>query len=274
LEEWLDCRVLERSPRAVSLTQQGKILHDATRTSFGHIAQAVDRLRKTGQRRVLTLSSTAAFLSHWLMPRIEDLQRAVPHVDLRLHASDVLENLWAGGIDMAIRYGKGPFPGVHSTLLCRDELLPVCSPLLGIATLADLAGARLIHIDGRRRPSPEPDWARWCARTGLSSIDVTNGPHFPDSMLAVQAAIAGQGVAIVSRILISDALSAGLLQAPFQQSLEGDTYHFAKAEGSQSDRDLQAIEEWFAGTIPRTRFRSSAAQGPARILVVTTPQGL
>jgi LysR family glycine cleavage system transcriptional activator len=93
-------------------------------------------------------------------------------------------------------------------------------------------------------------------------------------MLAVQAAIAGQGVAIVSRILISDALSAGLLQAPFQQSLEGDTYHFAKAEGSQSDRDLQAIEEWFAGTIPRTRFRSSAAQGPARILVVTTPQGL
>jgi DNA-binding transcriptional LysR family regulator len=137
LEEWLDCRVLERSPRAVSLTQQGKILHDATRTSFGHIAQAVDRLRKTGQRRVLTFSSTAAFLSHWLMPRIEDLQRAVPHVDLRLHASDVLENLWAGGIDMAIRYGKGHFPVstarfFAATNCCRCAALSWALPPLPI----------------------------------------------------------------------------------------------------------------------------------------------
>jgi LysR family transcriptional regulator, glycine cleavage system transcriptional activator len=246
LESWLGCRVLDRSPRAVTLTAPGRILHDATTAGFGAIERAVARLRDDqGRRTVLTLSATTAFLSHWLMPRIQDLRRAVPGVDLRLHASDRAERLQAGGIDVAIRYGAGPFAGAIGGPLCQDELFPVCSPALAITRPEHLREAPLIHIDGRSAPSPAPDWARWCVMAGLADADTAAGAHFPDSMLAVQAAIAGQGVAIVSRLLVADALSAGLLHAPFAQRLTGDAYHFLCAPGLEQQRHVIALRAWF-----------------------------
>jgi LysR family glycine cleavage system transcriptional activator len=190
------------------------------------------------------LSSTAAFLGHWLTSRLEALRRDLPAIDLRLHASDAVVDLKPRGIEAAIRYGKGPF--ANAVPLCKDSFAPVCSPALKIKSLAGLRRATLIHIDGRRRPQPLPDWRRWCAQAGATDIDTSAGQHFPDSLLAVQAAIAGQGVAIVSRVLASHALRAGLLVAPFPVSLPGDTYHFVCAEGVEERADIVSLRNWFA----------------------------
>jgi LysR family glycine cleavage system transcriptional activator len=245
LEAYLGFRVLNRSPRAVTLTIQGQALYEATAAGFGEIQRVVSRLRAETGPTVVTLSSTTAFLSHWLVPRMEALRHAIPTIDLRLHTSDVVEDLRPGGIETAIRYGAGPFAGVVSVVLCADELTPVCSPALGLSNLEDLRDATLIHIDGRSRPSPTPEWSRWCAQAGITGLDTRTGPRFPDSMLAVQAAIAGQGVVIASRVLVADALAAGLLQAPFAQSLAGDAYHFACAEGLEHRADIAALRTWF-----------------------------
>lgn len=245
LEAHLGLRVLNRSPRAVTLTAPGKVLYDATAAGFGEIETAVARLRAETGPTTVTLSSTTAFLSHWLVPRMEALRQAVPTVDLRLHASSTAEDLRAGGIDAAIRYGSGPFPGAVSVVLCADVLIPVCSPGLAMTSLDDLRRTTLIHIDGRSRPTPEPDWSRWCAQAGVTGVDVHAGPRFPDSMLAVQAAVAGQGVVIVSRVLVADALAAGLLKAPFPQALAGDAYHFACAAELEQRDDIAALRTWF-----------------------------
>lgn len=90
----------------------------------------------------MTLSSTTAFLSDWLVPRMDALRQAVPTIDLRLHASDVVEDLRPGRVETAIRYGKGPFPGAASVVLCTDQLTPICSPVLGLSNLHDLRGGR------------------------------------------------------------------------------------------------------------------------------------
>lgn len=103
----------------------------------------------------------------------------------------------------------------------------------------------MIHIDGRSRPSPTPEWSRWCAQANITGLDTHTGPRFPDSMLAVQAAIAGQGVAIVSRVLAADALAAGLVQAPFEQPLAGDAYHFVCAAALEHRADIAALRAWF-----------------------------
>ena len=121
----------------------------------------------------------------------------------------------------------------------------MCSPTFGIKTLADLRRAALIHIDFRRRPLPLPDWEHWCRQVGARDIDTTAGQHLPDSLLAVQAAIAGQGVAIESLVLVSDALRAGLLVAPFSTSLPGDSYHFVCADGLQKRDDITSLRDWF-----------------------------
>ncbi|MUO81273.1 LysR family transcriptional regulator [Agrobacterium vitis] len=249
LEAHMGLRVLDRSPRAVTLTPQGKTLYEATASGFGEIERAVTRLLADTTPTTVTLSSTTAFLSHWLVPRMDTLRLAVPMIDLRLHTSNSVEDLRAGGVETAIRYGRGPFPGVISTRLCDDVMTPVCSARLGLSHPDDLRRAILIHIDGRNRPSPEPDWLRWCAQAGVADVDTSVGPRFPDSMLAVQAAIAGQGVVIASRVLVADALAAGLLIAPFSGELAGDAYHFACAIGLETRADIVALREWFQASL-------------------------
>lgn len=245
LEAYLGFRVLDRTPRAVTLTAPGRALYEATATGFGEIEGVVRRLMADTGPTILTLSSTTAFLIHWLVARMEALRETIPTIDLRLHTSDKVEDLRPGGIEAAIRYGSGPFSGVASVVLCRDLLTPVCSPALGISQPKDLRRATLIHIDGRSRPTPEPDWSRWCAQANIEGVDTDAGPRFPDSMLAVQAAIAGQGVVIVSRVLAADAIAAGLLEAPFTQTLAGDAYHFACAEELEQRADIVALRQWF-----------------------------
>jgi LysR family glycine cleavage system transcriptional activator len=243
LETYLGRRVLDRTPRSVTLTADGAALYEVTRSGFAAIAEVVARLREGGGATRITLSSTAAFLGHWLTSRLEALRRELPAIDLRLHPSDAVVDLTPRGIEAAIRYGKGPF--TNSVALCDDTFAPVCSPRLKIKSLADLRRATLIHIDGRRRPLPLPDWRRWCARAAANNIDTSVGQHFPDSLLAVQAAIAGQGVAIVSLVLASDALRAGVLVAPFPTSLPGDTYHFVCADGVDERADIVSLRNWF-----------------------------
>jgi LysR family transcriptional regulator, glycine cleavage system transcriptional activator len=244
LETYLGRRVFDRTPRSVTLTADGTALYEVTRSGFAAIAAVVSRLREETSAARITLSSTAAFLGHWLTSRLDALRRELPSIDLRLHASDAVDDLEAGGIEAAIRYGKGPFH--NGVVLCNDAFAPVCSPKAKIKTLADLRRSTLIHIDGRRRPQPLPDWRRWCEKAKVRDIDTRSGQHFPDSLLAVQAAIAGQGVAIVSLVLVSEAMRAGLLVAPFDVSLPGESYYFVCADGLQERPDIASLRSWFA----------------------------
>jgi LysR family glycine cleavage system transcriptional activator len=249
LETWLGVRVLDRTPRAVTLTAEGSALYEAVASGFAGIGKVASQLRGAQVPATLTLSSTPAFLSHWMAPRMGELRRLHPDIDLRLHASDAVVDLRSGGIEAAIRYGKGPFAGAASIALRQDAFAPVCSPRLGLSRPADLRQATLIHIDGRTSPTPPPDWPRWCARAELGGVDTQSGLRFPDSLLATQAVIAGQGVAIVSLTLVADALAAGLLVAPFKKTLDGETYHFACATDIEKRPDIVKLRHWFLRTM-------------------------
>ncbi|GIL38924.1 LysR substrate-binding domain-containing protein [Roseiterribacter gracilis] len=249
LETQLGVRVLDRSPRAVTLTDDGRVLFDAVTSAFATIDIAIDRLQQQQTTKVITLSATTSFLSQWLVPRLDALRRALPDLDLRLHASVKLAELRPGTVDVAIRYGKGPFNAVDAVALRADQFAPVCSPSLRIARPQDLQQARLIHVDGRVAPRPAPDWRRWCDAANVTGIDVTQGLRFTDSLHAVQAAIAGHGIAIVSLVLVADALAAGLLVQPFAMTLPGETYHFACAPALRERADIARLRDWFRDTL-------------------------
>lgn len=251
LEAHLGARLLDRSPRQVRLTPEGQILHDAATSGFTEIALAVGHVRRRGAPPILTLSATPAFLSQWLVPRLADLRHRFPKLELRLQASDQVADLRPGGVDLAIRYGKGPFLGAVTNALCQDRFAPVCSPRLGLTKPEDLASARLIHIDGLVTPKPAPDWRRWGEKANLRGLDLDGGIRFTDSLHAVQAAIAGQGVAIVSLVIAADALAQGLLIAPFKETLAGETYHFACAPALAERADVAALRDWFGQALSR-----------------------
>lgn len=259
LETYLGRRVLERTPRSVTLTADGESLYEVTRTGFAAIAEVVTRMREDTTSKRITLSATPAFLGHWLAPRLGSLRRDHPSIDLRLHPSDAVVDLRPGGIDAAIRYGKGPFP--NGVALCNDWFAPVCSPTIGVSTADELRRATLLHVDGRRRPQPLPGWRRWCAKAGIDDIDTESGQHFPDSLIAVQAAIAGQGVALVSLVLVTDALATGLLVTPFPSTLPGEPYHFVCAEGLEEHTAIAKLRGWFV------RQLASEPHCPSRLKV-------
>ena len=89
---------------------------------------------------------------------------------------------------------------------------------------SDLRRAALLHVDGYRAPRPPPTWARWCRQVGVREIDTEAGPRFSDSLQAIQAAIAGQGVVLGSPLIVSDALSSGVLVRPYREDLAGASF--------------------------------------------------
>lgn len=248
LESYLGMRVLDRTPRAVSLTPAGSALYDAVASSFADIGRVVSQLRREPEP-ILTLSATSGLLSQWLIPRLAELRRVMPTLELRLHASDALIPLDPRDIGVAIRYGRGPFADVEATALAADVFVPVCSPTLGLARIDDLHAVSLIHVDRRQVPRPAPDWARWCAHAGVEGLDTRAGLRVNDSQHAVQAALAGQGAAIVSRLLVADALVAGLLVMPFDHALPGETYHFVCAPALGDRADVVGLRDWFRSTL-------------------------
>lgn len=243
LEEHVGVRLFERRTRSVALTAAAERLFPVLRDGFDAFADAVESLRAQPPRRALTLSATLSFTAKWLVPRMASFRQACPDLDLRLHASDDPVDLHAGLADAAIRYGRGPYPGLDAEPLIANRFAPVCSPRLGVRAPADLRGQTLLHSEWRHPNADTPTWRRWCERAGVAGLDLDAGLRFTDESHAIQAAIAGHGVALLSLALVADDLAAGALVQPFGPSLEGYPHWWVQAPGP-ARADLAALRAW------------------------------
>jgi LysR family transcriptional regulator, glycine cleavage system transcriptional activator len=107
---------------------EGQRLYLVLREGFDAFAEAIARLDARRSRDVVTLSATRAFMARWIVPRVSSFAVANPDMDLRLHAADEPVDFRSGTVDVAIRYGRGNFPGLKAQELFRDEFAPVASP--------------------------------------------------------------------------------------------------------------------------------------------------
>jgi len=230
LEDRLGVDLFERRTRQVVLTEAGRRLFPGLRDGFDTIAGALETLAREVSRPALTISATFAFTALWLVPRMARLQATFPQVDLRLHASDDPVTLAAGRADIAIRYGAGPWPGVEAEPMLADRFAPVANPALGIRDPQNLSRAPLIHFDWRRKEPADPDWRMWMAAAGIA-VEPPSHLRFSQESHAIQAAVAGQGAALVSLVLVEDEIRAGRLAQPFGPVLAGRTYHLLRASG-------------------------------------------
>ncbi|CAI0901114.1 Gcv operon activator [Serratia proteamaculans] len=246
LESLLEVSVFERTPRKVELTADGKVLQQATAQAFALLQAATEKIGERQRPRVLTLTATTAMIAHWLVPRLPALMRQFPNIDLRLHADDGIVDLRSRQIDVALRYGAEPGAQLTPRLLYQDSFVLVASPQLTLKTPEDLLQATLIHTDGRRVPQPAPDWYRWRSEFGPAALQIDAGPRFTDEAHAIQAAIAGQGVAIVSQLMAQHALNTGLLVAPFNRALPGAAHYFVSNPDGQHPQTVAQLADWVA----------------------------
>jgi LysR family glycine cleavage system transcriptional activator len=246
LETELGCLLFVRKTRAIELTAAGRSLYSAVREGFDTIAAGVDRLRQRARPRV-SISTTPAFAAKWLVPRLGAFQNSHPQIDLHVHASYEPVDLNLGSIDLAIRYGQGRYEDLQATLLMQDRFAPVASPALKITNPQDLSQRTLIHFDWARSTALDVTWPAWARAAGLPDLDVEAGIRYSDESHAIQAAIAGQGVALLSLVLIQEELKLGLLEARLTPVLDGHAYYVVRPLRATGSAAASTVETWLLG---------------------------
>jgi len=220
LEDYLGVTLFHRLNKSLLLTEAGQAALPALRDGFERLAEAVEILRADSPSRLLTVSVAPSFASKWLVPRLERFRRSVPGIDIRIDATSRCVDFIRDRVDVGIRYGAGDYPGLHSDCLRDDEVMPVCSPALlagkyPLQQPDDLRHHTLLHIDDPVIASGWPDWSMWLASAGNEAADASRGSRFSMASMAIQAAVEGHGVALVSAVLVEDDLAAGRLVKPF-----------------------------------------------------------
>ncbi len=193
---------------------------------------------------VVTLSMLPSVAAKWFAPRLGRFVAAHGDIDLRITASRHLVDFAAEGVDAAIRYGVGPWPGLTARRLAGETVQPVCTPSYlareKIREPADLFRATLLHGDIAET------WTAWFAAAGCDS-PAPLGPRLGDDTAILQAALDSQGVALGRSLLVAEDLAAGRLVAPFDSRLRASyAYWFVYPATVSPGAALRRVESWLA----------------------------
>ena len=215
LEQRLGVHLFRRVKRRLVLTEEGERLFVAASDAMKLIRDARDRISLKRAGRSLNIRVSASFGIRWLSPRIAPLVDANPDWDLHIDATPEVTDFERENIDLDIRYGPGQWPGLYTEPVLTDAVLPLAAPGLLPDDLsarspeqaADmLAGTRLIHS-----VKSDLQWRDWLNRHGIDGIDTDRGLRFDRSLMTLQAAQDGAGVALESASLAFEALKSGAL---------------------------------------------------------------
>lgn len=249
LEDQLGARLFVRTTRAIRLTPVGSAYAAEVREVLDHLATATAATAAQQSSGVLNISTLDSFAAKWLVPRLFRFRRAHSDIDVRLSTSERLADFVSDGIDIAIRYGRGQYPGLKAELLMEEEIAPVCSPRLlegphPLRTPADLKHHTLVHDDFHI------DWAMWLGAAGIEGIDPHRGPTFHSSEHAVQAAVLGEGVVLGRSALVADDVAGGRLVRPFALSLPaGLAYYVAYPPRALQRYKVKVFRDWLMAEV-------------------------
>jgi LysR family transcriptional regulator, glycine cleavage system transcriptional activator len=246
LEDQLGIKLFLRHGRSLTLTQEAQDYLPAVRSAFEDLRRATARLHRSGRERRLTVSTTASLATKWLVSRVAAFQDANPGMEIRITTSTGLVDFRREDVDLAVRYGRGHWPGLRADWLMAERLFPVCSPglLRGSEPLrlpADLARHTLLHTTVYR-----DDWGLWLIAAGLPlSIAARRGLTFDLGFMAIQAAVEGLGVALGRLHLVEADIAAGRLVAPFDTVLPQDAgYYVVVPEATAGLADIALFRDW------------------------------
>ncbi len=243
LERMLAVELFVRSGPKLRLTDTGQTFARSIGRILEDLNEAIAVARGHQERGYVTLSMLPSVATKWLAPRLDRLIKKYPEIDLRVSASRQFVNFDAEGIDAAIRYGKGNWPGLNAKLLCTETVFPVCSPSyakkLKLKTPDRLAHATLFHAD------IDEDWKSWFASAEISHVEIPSGPSLGDYAAILQAAIDSQGVALGRSLLVADDLATGRLIAPFDIDLPASfSYWFVAPVKRAEASNLAVVKQW------------------------------
>jgi LysR family glycine cleavage system transcriptional activator len=253
LERYCGQSLFRRQPRPLALTTAGQMLFPVVRDALDACAETLDRMRTGTSGRRLRVTATNAFTARWLLPRLANWRQAHPRLRLEIIGTDAVLDLTGGEADIAIRYARKP-PSPGAIELFRDRFHAVASPALVGAPrrplgLAQLTSFPLIEAEWPASDLAAPRWERWLQvagrrGNGAPAPAAVPGLSFREELHAIEAAVAGQGIAICSDILIAPELADGRLVAVSRTTLPGYGFYIVHRPDHPRRDAITAFIEW------------------------------
>ena len=248
LEAAVGTRLFQRNHRAIHLTDSGDRLYADVADGFSRILATARQIRRAAQSEHATLLVSTAFATWWMVPRLAEFRALHPHVDLRLETCDKDVDIAAESTTLAVRRGTGQWPGYRAALITPECLIAVASPRLLAAhppptDVSGLRGYPLIHLDEPHRH--RPTWTDYFRHFGVRYKDAGDGLRLNDYALVLQAAMAGEGLAIGWRHICERPIRQGLLApaGPWAWTT-GEGFHLVWSASSPLSANAGLVRDW------------------------------
>lgn len=257
LEDELGAPLFNRGTRRVELTSAGTQMLRSVIPLLQRLDTTVRQIRSARGRRHVSITTFASFASLWLLPRLAEFQREHPDIDIRISASDKMADLDDPDVDLALRYCHPDIAPAGATRLFGEVVTPTVGRGLAeqaargqappLVVPADLAQHTLLEEDDHRPSSEYLGWRHWLREHGVPQLEPARWMLLNFTYQQVQAALAGQGVALARVPLVAEALERGELVEPFGPShrvVSPFAYWLIEFQNSPSPRPEVAL---FAG---------------------------
>lgn len=266
LEESIGQTLFHRGHRQISLSNEGEHLYTDVSIGLGRIFKTAMEINRKRPPALVTLSVSTAFANYWMMPRLSRLHNEHPTIDLRLQVVDKDSDLEHENVSLGIRRGRGGWKGYQSTCIAREEIIPIASAsyihLHGQPdSVETLAQHQFIHLEEPFRPRPK--WRDWFAAFGYDYIDNGEGLRLNDYALVIQAAMAGEGIAIGWRHVVDSLIESGLLVQVLPESwVSGEEFHLIWSSKTTLSSYAEQVRDWIinearsTGELSRASFSS------------------
>lgn len=265
LEDQLGVALFQRRNRALLLTDAGQILFRTASEMLRLLAETTDRLTQDAPGRMLTVTTTVSFASLWLVPRLVNFRKRHPDIDVRISANNEMVNLQRQRIDLAIRFCEPKAAPAGAIPLAREEVFPVCSPVLmrdrarPLRKPEDLARHVLLHLDDAASSWPWFNWGEWLEEMGVPGLKPAGALRFSHYDQLIRAAIDGEGVALGRNPLVMEPLRRKQLAAPFDRKAVSSREYYLLASPESASR--KAVADFMAWLMEEVRLDSGILHG-------------
>jgi LysR family transcriptional regulator, glycine cleavage system transcriptional activator len=264
LESELGIALFARDGKRVRLTEAGRRYAVQVRAALSLLAEATQAIRAGDRERRLVVSMLSSFAARWVTPRIGRFIEAHPQWDVELQSTNQLTDFARDDVDVAIRFGFGHYPGLHVELLLDEIFFPACAPSFNGGKLPqdprELANLPLLRSDDEL-------WRPWFDAAGLNAMpEPKRGVLYQDSSNLLQAAMDGQGVALVRRSLAMHEIALGRLVRLFKD-IDGPSpwrYYFICAPQRLQTERVRVFRDWVFDEVARFRrlYEDACEAGP------------
>lgn len=247
LEDVWGFDLFTRKKSKLELTAQGDALSHVIREFLAEMEKTLHSFEEADRRGPLRISLLQSFAVNWMVPRLPDFNQQNPDIDVWISTRDETVDFSSSDVDVAIRLGGGNYPDVFSELLLQEKVFPVCAPeiLTKYGTPTDAKGLLKLPLLLRYNESRTATWQEWFEYAGVENPPLSDGARYPDTNMALQAALDMQGVALARSAHVGEDLKRGRLVRLLDIDYPSPSaYYFLCPKGRENTPKIEAFRNW------------------------------